>query len=141
MMDMNKVVGPLHKVYEDLSGLPVELSLNRIFAWERWKAKGWTEDDLRLVLSHIKNRSRSYPVWAKIHMMFTKLIADTENFAELLSEARAMARIRHVEPGKAKVLRATRRPADPQMSTEKTPEQIIRESEALKKLLEVRDSL
>lgn len=141
MTDITGKIGYLHKVYEDVSGLPVPLSLNRVFAWESFLAKGYTEADLRLVMGHLKRRTQSVPVWAKMNMMFTKFIGDLENFAELLSEARALARVPRVDPEKAAVLRATHRPTKPEPNKAKTPDQIMRESEALKALLAVRDSL
>lgn len=131
----------LHKVYEDLSGLPVQLTLSRIFAWEAWLSHGWTEADLRLVMTHLKNRRNSAPTWSKMQMMFTKFIADPQNFEELLSEARALSRVKRFDPGKEQVLKATHRPSTPEHPKEKTAEQIMRESEALKKLLAMRDSL
>lgn len=141
MTDITGKIGALHKVYEEVSGLPVQLTLSRIWAWEAWLAKGWTEADLRLVMGHLKRRSSAAPVWAKMHMMFTKFVADPERFEELLSEARAIARVPRVDPDKAAVLRATHRPTQPEPNKAKTPDQIMRESEALKALLAVRDSL
>lgn len=141
MIDVTTKIGALHKVYEQVSGLPVQLTLNRIWAWEAWMAKGWTEADLRLVMAHLKRRSGSAPVWAKMHMMFTKFIADPQTFEELLSEAKAIARVPKFDPGKASVLRGTNRPDKPEPSKPKTAEQVIRESDALKALLEFRDSL
>lgn len=141
MNDITGNIGQLHKVYEEISGLPVQLTLNRIWAWEAWLAKGWTEADLRLVMGHLKHRSSAAPVWAKMHMMFTRFIADPNNFEELLAEARAIARVPRFAPGKAEALRATHRPAKPEPNQAKTADQIMRESEALKALLAVRDSL
>lgn len=141
MTDITGKISALHKVYEQVSGLPVQLTLNRIWAWEAWMAKGWTEADLRLVMAHLKRRSGSAPVWAKMHMMFTKFIADPQTFEELLSEARAVSRVPRFDPGKADVLRGTNRPDKPEPSKPKTPEQIIRESAGLKALLDLRDKL
>ena len=141
MPDITDNIKRLHTVYEQVSGLPVQLSLNRMWAWEAWIAKGWTETDLRLVMGHLKRRSSAAPVWAKMNMMFTKFVADPERFEELLSEARAIARVPKVEPEKAAVLRATHRPNEPEPNKAKTADQIMRESEALKALLAVRDAL
>lgn len=141
MTDITTKIGALHKVYEQVSGLPVQLNLSRVFAWETWLSKGWTEGDLRLVMAHLKRRSGSAPVWAKMNMMFTKFIADPQTFEELLSEARALARVPKFDPGKAQVLRDTRRSDKPDPSKPKTPEQVMRESEALKALLDLRDNL
>lgn len=141
MTDITGKISALHKVYEQVSGLPVQLTLNRIWAWEAWMAKGWTEADLRLVMNHLKNRRPNAKVWATMNMMFTKFIADPENFAELLAEARAIARVPRFDPGKTDVLRGTNRPDKPEPSKPKTAEQVIRESDALKALLEFRDSL
>ena len=140
-MDVDLKVRPLHNLYEDLSGLPVELTLTRIWRWEAWLAKGWGEPELRLVIGHLKRRSVGAPVWAKKNMMFTKFVGDLELFEELLSEARAVARTPRFDPGKEQVLRATHRPARPEPNKEKTPDQIMRENNALRQLLELRDNL
>lgn len=141
MIDATTKARALHTVYEQVSGLPVQLTLNRIWAWEAWIAKGWTEADLRLVMAHLKRRSSSAKVWATMNMMFTKFIADPSNFEELLSEARALSRVPRVDPGRAAVLRATHRPTTPEQPAAKSAEQVLRETEALNKLRALRDSL
>lgn len=139
--DATTKIGQLHKVYEDVSGLPVQLTLNRIWAWEAWLAKGWTEADLRLVMAHLKRRSSAAPVWAKMNMMFTRFIGSPDVFEELLSEARAVARVPRYTPGKESVLRATNRPTRPLPPKERTADQIMRDSKAFEAFREWKKTL
>lgn len=141
MTDETPRINAMHKLYSDLSGLPVQLTMSRIWAWQAWLTHGWNEADLRLVIAHLHKRTPSAPVWAKMNLMFTKFIADPVNFEELLQEARAIARVPRFDPGKAQVLRDTHRSDKPDPSKPKSAETVMKESEALKKLLELRDSL
>jgi hypothetical protein len=97
-------IGPLHKVYCALSGMEVQNTLGRIWAWERWLLEGWTEPDLVLVIKHLKAaiaKGERRPS----SLMFASLIQDTERFEELLSLARALSRRPVIDTGRREVLR------------------------------------
>lgn len=135
------LVNALHAVYCECSGLPIANTLQRVFCWESWLSHGWTEADLRLVVTTLRRKCEKGERWACSSLLFSRLIRDTDRFEELLSEFRAMARTKRTESGKASVLRATGRPTEPPDPGPKSAEQVMRESEALKKLLETRDNL
>lgn len=88
--------------------MDIAWSIQRLYQWEFWVAKGYNAHDLHTVIAHIKKRifqKRRYPE----SLAFRNLIGNTDRFAEDLAEARAENRGR-VDPGKAAVLRATGRP-------------------------------
>lgn len=87
----NAHIANLHAAYEQCTG--IQLPLNKLFgheyAWGCWFKNGWTEADLRLVVSHLR---RENPKFFLKMVRFNRLIEDHKNFSELLGEARAAAR-------------------------------------------------
>ena len=87
----NLTVANLHRAFCESTG--IKLPLNRLFGHEysigAWLAHGWTEDDLRLVVTYIRKNFKDY--WLRM-VTFPKLIEDHTNFANRLGEARAWAR-------------------------------------------------
>lgn len=134
-------IGQLHKAYCDTSGFPLALTMDRIFMWERWQLRRWTQADLVQVLTYLKRKSDSGQHWARNALMFSALIRDESRFEELLAEVRAQARVKQVNLGKAQALRATGRDATAPTSEPRSAAQVLRGDEALKALLQLRDSL
>ena len=134
-------ISGLHEAYCRGSGLPVSLSMERIWLWEAWMSHGWTEADLLMVLAYLKRKSDSGQHWARNALQFSSLIRDCSRYEELLMECRAQARVKQVNLGKAQVLRATGRDATAPTSEPRSAAQVLRGDEALKALLQLRDSL
>ena len=129
----------LHEVYCNATGIHMTLTMSRIFAWDKWISHGWTKADLLLVIGLLKQKIKERKKWDTCTNFF-HVVQDTENFDELLGEARARARVPKVDKGKQSVLEATGR-TTPQKHKVKSAQQILAESEALKELLKLRDNL
>lgn len=105
-------INDLHRLYQQLTGLAVSLDFSRENIWGHWLAKGWTADDLRIVITHIKaeiRAERRFPA----SLRFSNLVGQTDRFEEDLVEARARARVPRTDPARAEALRASGRPAAP----------------------------
>ncbi len=97
-----------HAIYCTLAGRDLPLTMTIHWQWNLWKSKGWTMDDLRLVVQHIKmliKEDRRRPESLRFH----NLIGNTERFNEDLAEARALARVPR-ETNRDRILQATGRP-------------------------------
>jgi len=81
----------LHKTYSDLSGLPVRLDYDRERAWFLFIKAGFTLDDLKLVLIHLRAGIRK-GIRFPASMGFTRLIWGLDVFEEELVLARAEQR-------------------------------------------------
>ena len=131
----------IHSAYCKFTGnYDLVLTMSRHYQWNAWKAQGWTEDDLLLVIKNIKNKIRMGRKWDSA-LRFSKLIGDTESFGEELCEARALARVPKVDKAKESVLKATGRTNETSSDTVRTAAQVIKGAEELQKLLKLRDSL
>lgn len=119
----------LHQAYVAMSGLDVPITMARLSTWEMFVAAGHTDKDLRLVLEHVRRLNRQGMNYS---LGFRNRIQDLDSFGELLAEAKALARKPKYAPDKARVLRRTGRPDEPDQPAARTPEQIMRDSAALK---------
>lgn len=130
MTDETPLASELHAVYCGLTGLTVPLSIQRIFAWSAW-SKEFNANDLKMVVGWLQSQIKSKRKWPSC-LLFSRLIADREEFGEYLSMARAESR-RSREPMDFKrVLVATGRQGreQPVMVNVKTPAQILAASKA-----------
>lgn len=108
--DARKRIEGLHGLYVGLTGLQLRLDMQREQEWFWWLQRGFTEEDLRLVVGHLKRgiaAGKRNPGALK----FSNLIVPVDYFEEDLAEARARTRAHNTRPdvGKAEVLRATGR--------------------------------
>jgi hypothetical protein len=131
----------LHCYYCKVTGLVVELTMQRISMWREWCAKGWTIKELSAVIFHLKHRKYSNPSFRVGAMRFYYLIGDANLFEELLAEARALSRAPRPPAAREAALRSTGRGTNTAGAPAKSAEQIMRDNEALKKFLEVRKTL
>lgn len=110
MIDRNQIP-KLHEVYCRETGLHIALTMQRIYFWEMFLAREFTQTDLELVCRGmrklVKDKKRGMTC-----LSFHRLIADLENFEELLAEYRALARRPKINRHRAEVLRATGRPVE-----------------------------
>ncbi|HOC56631.1 MAG TPA: hypothetical protein PKI20_13495 [Verrucomicrobiota bacterium] len=113
----------LHSAYVLHSGLAIGLDMYRERVWFEWLRRGFTLEDLKLVIRYLRagirdgQRNRGA-------LRFSNLIAQPDRFEEDLAEARAQARPRHADPARAAVLRASGRPGDPAGAPAKAAGQI-----------------
>lgn len=113
----------LHRLYVELShhSCPYVTCERR---WLEWHNAGFSEDDLRLIIEHVKRVNKKREFGFQLSMRFGNLIGDLERAGDLLGEARAEQRKREFRAkhsfceDKASVLRATGRP-----DTKPLPEQ------------------
>lgn len=109
MTDETPRATQFHNLYCSLTGLQLKLMMREVFAWSAFVAHGFTEDDLRLVVPHIKAKIKAGRKWPSA-LLFRNLIEREDLFNEELSEAKAASRVPKVDQGKEEVLRATGRP-------------------------------
>lgn len=144
MIDRTSLFQTLHRAYVAGSGLDLPLTMPKIWAWDAWASKGFTECDLRLVISFIQRRIKENRRRSE-SLRFKNLIEDTERFYEDLAEARALARVKKPDCARVGVLRAMGSPAAVAPETTRTAAEvaaaIIGRAEAARKLKELRESL
>lgn len=134
MIDTSPAIKALHAAYCRETGQQIELTMPRWFSLEAFRAKGWTEADLKLVVAHLQRKIRLGRKWPSA-LLFRNLIERLDYFEEELSEARAMARAPKIDKGKSDVLRATDRPHEPPTSECKTCEDIMQQHRQMAALL------
>ena len=109
---MPSKIETLHEAYCEDTRLFVSCTMFRLLAWEAWAKRGFTLDDLRLVCRGLRravdNGKRTIGC-----MSFHLLICDLEYFEERLAEFRSYQRKPKFSPGKAAVLKDTKRPDEP----------------------------
>lgn len=120
----------IHAAYRRLTGREVPLTIAEHIRWNAWKAHGWTEADLELVVKHINSLIAAGRRWPESFRLYN--LIEPERFATDLAEARALARKPRYAPGKADVLRSTNRPSEPEQAPARTADQVMRESQAFK---------
>ena len=105
----------LHALYIRLTGLDIRLDMARERDWFEWQRRGFTPDDLQLVIRHLQRGIRE----GKRNpgaLKFSNLITMADRFEEDLAEARAAQRARRATAAqrtdRASVLRSTGRPAE-----------------------------
>lgn len=130
----------IHQVYCNITNRDLAMSMPMHFMWNDWKAKGWTQDDLELVVRHIKsliqiNRRRPES------LRFYNLIQNHDSFAMDLADARALARSPRLDKAKLSVLRATGREPEQNENSTRTAAQVLAANKALSELLKLRDNL
>jgi hypothetical protein len=84
------------------------MDMPKIMAWSMWQAHGWTAEDLKLVVRHLKTKIAQERKWPSA-LQFRNLIERPDLFEEELAEARALARIPVIDPGRKQALLATGR--------------------------------
>lgn len=126
----------LHRVFCECSGhAPPFLTCERRLL--EFSNAGFAEDDLRLMLEHIKRVNKKREFAYQLSMRFDKTVGDLERAGDLIGEARADKRARDFKarnsysPEKASVLRATGRPDAPAV-----PDGCMTAAEAIKRLRE-----
>lgn len=129
----------IHSVYISCTDRNLPLSVREHFLWAAWTAHEpkWTADDLRLVIAFINGRikqGRRFPESLRLYNLI-----DPARFADDYLDAKAEAR-KPVRSDRQSVLEATGRPEQVPDHVQ-SAEQVIRGSEALRKLLELRDNL
>ncbi len=128
MTDVTSPLRVLHATYVRCSSLAVDFTFARLQAWELWKARGWCNEDLKVVIEFLKREIREGRKWGS-SLNFRSLIERTDVFEEVLAEARARRRIPKMDPGKREVLRATGRKEE-QKAKPRSAEEILRDGKA-----------
>ena len=140
MTDITPGIAATHAVYCNITDRALLMTSRHLWAWEIWKAKGFTEDDLRLVVRHIKNLiklNRRRPESFRFHL----LVEDTDRFAEDLAEARAAARTPKTDYGRREVLKATGRATVSNENKTRTAAEIMAGNVAFKEFLKLKETL
>ena len=140
MIDEMPPIRRLHGLYQDASGLLVSLSMPRIEMWRIWMSKGWLEEDLKLTMRMLIRKAEGRVRILRV-FRFEYFIGMPERFEEDLAEARALARVRHENPGKAAVLRATHRPVQQFFGDAKPIGDVMAADAAFREFLKLKETL
>ena len=131
-MTPSEQIKELHEAYVAATGLEIRYNMDVERVWFAWWKEGWSVDDLRLTIHYVRKLYEKEQRIVTASLRLRKLIGDTLWFAEHLAEARAVARVKSVamNPGKAEVMRATNRPAEPEHPPGRTIGEVL---EAMRK--------
>lgn len=139
---MFQLIQSLHHTYCDITGLGLTLDANRERGWYDWlkhrPAEPFTEDDLKLVVAHLKKGIREGTRRAQA-LLFRNLIVSCDHFEEDLAIARAEARIPYRDKQREAALRATGRPTVEKDTAKKVGE--IMQTGAFKAFVALRENL
>lgn len=135
-LELDGTLRHLHRLYVELShhSCPYATCERR---WLEWHNAGFSEDDLRLIIEHVKRVNRKREAGFQLSMRFGNLVGDLERAGDLLGEARAYKRASDFKarnsfvPDKASVLRSSGRPDAPAV-----PDAVITAAEAIRRLRE-----
>jgi hypothetical protein len=110
MSQLQHQIVTLHRLYCDLTGMDIRLDMAREHEWFIWVKRGFTEQDLRDLVAHLRREIREGRR-NQGALKFRNLICNVDYFEEDLAEARAQKRARSFHSGgdKGSVLRSTGR--------------------------------
>lgn len=137
MIDQTSHINYLHGIYCQLSKRSMTLNARDFYHWEWFISQGYKVEDLRLVIGFIQKRikeGRRFPESLRIHNLL-----DPAKFADDICDARQESRNR-LPSARSRILEASSRPQDTSKPARST-ESVMRESQALRDLLALRDSL
>lgn len=113
----------MHGAYQRGTGLELPLTWANRFSWEALWKEGVRAADVALVIAHLRRKAaRQLPVRG---FRFSSFIGHTEHFLEDLAEARAHARVRRPDRGRAEVLVASGREPGPAPGPARSAGEII----------------
>lgn len=93
-----------------IEGLHEDYTMSQHFRFEQWLARGFTKDDLAIVIRYMRYRIRMGKR-EKESLLLRNLISNPDNFSEELSMARSWSRAPKGHTDKASVLKASGRPS------------------------------
>ncbi len=128
-MNETPIAQALHDCYVRRSGLAVPFTMERLYAWNVWRSRGFTEGDLEAVIAIVKRKIAAGQKWDG-SLGFKALIENISHFEEMLAEARAWARKPKVNSARASVLRATFRPVEEPKSNAQTSGDVLAAAKA-----------
>lgn len=101
----------LHAAYVESTGFELPLSFEREYAWGEWLRRGFTPDDVRLLVRHHRELAkRGEPARS---LKFRSLVANIEYSEEDIAELRSRRRVPPPQPNRESILRQTgRAPAE-----------------------------
>lgn len=137
---MQQAIEQLHRSYCELTRLDVACTLFRHFTWEAFLARGFNDSDLVLVCKSLR-RDVDKGKRTIGSMSFHRLVGDLEYFEELLAEFRSLQRKPRFATGKASVLAATQRPAEPVQPGAKKAKDVVRGLSIAERLRQFRKGL
>lgn len=93
---------PYHDAYNRAMRETLPLTMQRIFLWESFAARGFTPDDVGVVVNHLRRKVQEGKKWPSC-LLFSALLRNLDEFEEQLHEARAMARSPKPHPARAEL--------------------------------------
>jgi hypothetical protein len=131
--DKSQEIEILHDLYVKLTGQDVRLDMARQRQWFDWIRQGFNQEDLRLVVRHIK-RGIGEHQRNQGALKFANLIGMPDRFEEDLAQARAVyGKRRSVDTKPAMPMKRIPAPGEKPLA-DKTPEEIANEQELLAQL-------
>ena len=97
MTSESDTIHPLHHEYCRLVGFNLALTIERHYWWTAWLARGWTMEDLRLVIRYLQQQIKEGKRNSGA-LKWSNLIQDANRYEEDLQMARAEQRNRRPPP-------------------------------------------
>jgi hypothetical protein len=129
----------LHRAYVQLTGLDIRLDMARESDWFLYLKKGFDQDDLRLVIAHLKKGIQS-GARNPGALKFRNLIVQLDYFEEDLAQARAEARIKKPDRARASILKSSNR-GDEIPTKDPVKAGTVLESPAFQKFVNLKNTL
>lgn len=130
-------INSIHALYCQLTGFALPMDFYRESVWHQWFKAGLTEDDLRLLIRHHQDQAKQgRPARS---LVFRNMVVQVDYAQEDLAMIKALGRTAPVTE-RQRILKASGRP-EPEKDTARSAGQVLRESEALKALIELKNSL
>lgn len=107
--DIPQRIAQLHALYVELTGQDVRLDSSRENAWFLWIKMGFSEDDLKVMVYHLRKGIQA-GTRQLAALKFRNLIGQPDYFEEDLAEAKARMRVPKIDQARASVLGASGRP-------------------------------
>jgi len=134
--DKRTEIESLHRVYGEVTGQVIDLTMDRERIWFEWMARKFSEVDLRLVVRHLK-AGISQGKRNDGSLRFSNLIGNPDLFEEDLAACRKGWRVRSIAEKERVDVRALepKAPGEKPLS-KKTPEELAAETEMFRRLQE-----
>jgi len=104
---MTEQLRQLHEIYRHDTGLEISYRYDRERAWYEFDKAGFTQDDLRLVLSYLKFQIKANN-WHPSCLGFSNIIHRLDKFEEYLALARTYSRNNKPQTNRENIIKAFR---------------------------------
>lgn len=132
----------LHAAYCTLTGFRISLDMMREGVWFEWLRKGFTQEDLQLVVRHLRKGINDGQRNAGA-LKFSNLIGQVDHFEEDLAMARAGQKVAKAagDPNRAAVLQQTGRGPAAKATEARAVGDVLKGDAAFKDFVKLKEEL